>query len=84
MKKQMTIFYSIIYNAKLNKIIRNLNYVLAPILPKKIKIHPSGFLKVKIKGTHSITLKTNQTSFVPADPAPFPMEGGGRELRWGG
>jgi|TARA_B110000977_G_scaffold52250_1_gene71038 FkbM family methyltransferase len=72
MKKQMTIFYSIIYNAKLNKIIRNLNYVLAPILPKKIKIHPSGFLKVKIKGTHSITLKTNQTSFVT------------RELFWNG
>ena len=68
----MYIFYSIIYNPKINQILRNLNYLLSPILPEKIKIHPAGLTNVKVKNYNSIKLKTNQTSYVT------------RELFWKG
>lgn len=68
----MEIIYSLIYNPKINWIVRNVNYVLSPLLPKKIKIHPSGTLKVKVKNHKSIKLKANQTSYVT------------RELFWKG
>lgn len=68
----MQIIYSLIYNPKINWLIRNVNYILLPILPKKIKIHPSGILNVPIKSHKSIKLKANQTSYVT------------RELFWKG
>lgn len=68
----MEIIYSLIYNQKMNWLIRNVNYILSPILPKKIKIHPSGILSVKIINHNSIKLKANQTSYVT------------RELFWKG
>jgi len=68
----MDIFYSIIYNSKVNQILRNLNYLLSPVLPDKIKIHPAGLTNVKVKNYNSIKLKTNQTSYVT------------RELFWKG
>ncbi len=68
----MEIIYSLIYNPKINWIVRNVNYILSPFLPKKIKIHPSGTLKVKIKNHKPIKLKANQTSYVT------------RELFWKG
>ena len=71
-RDKLNIFYSIIYDSKLNRIIRNLNYFLSPLLPKKIKIHPAGLLNVKINDHNSIKLKTNQTSYVT------------RELFWKG
>jgi FkbM family methyltransferase len=61
----MNILYSIIYQANVNKIIRNINYFLAPLLPSKIKIHPSGKMKVSIDKDHgTFVLKTNQTSYI--------------------
>jgi len=68
----MDFIYSIIYHPKLNWIIRNINYLLSPLLPKRIKIHPSGTINVKIDDNHSIKLKANQTSYVT------------RELFWKG
>lgn len=68
----MSIIYSLIYNSKINWILRNLNYLLSPLLPEKIKIHPSGILKVKVGHSKIIKLSTNQTSFVT------------RELFWKG
>lgn len=68
----MNLFYSIIYDPKINKIIRNLNYFLSPILSENVKIHPSGSIRIKVKNHDSIKLKTNQTSYVT------------RELFWKG
>ncbi len=64
--------YFLIYNPQINWLLRNINYMLSPILPKKIKIHPSGILTVKIKNHNPIKLKANQTSYVT------------RELFWKG
>jgi FkbM family methyltransferase len=61
----MNLLYRIIYQPTINKIIRNINYFLAPLLPSKIKIHPSGKMNVSIDKDHgSFTLKTNQTSYI--------------------
>jgi len=68
----MHIIYSLIYSPQINWLIRNLNYILSPLLPKKIKIHPSGTINIKIKNHKSIKLKANQTSYVT------------RELFWKG
>ncbi|WP_299675618.1 FkbM family methyltransferase [uncultured Dokdonia sp.] len=68
----MNLFYGIIYHPKINKLIRNINYVLAPILPAKIKIYPTGKIKVHFKEVGPIYFKTNQTSFLT------------RELFWKG
>lgn len=68
----MNLLYKIIYHSKINWVIRNINYLLSPILPKKIKIHPSGISTIKILGHQSIKLKSNQTSYVT------------RELFWKG
>ncbi|GGG14614.1 hypothetical protein GCM10011344_14060 [Dokdonia pacifica] len=68
----MNLFYGIIYHPKINKLIRNINYVLAPVLPAKIKIYPSGKIKVHFNEVGTIYFKTNQTSFLT------------RELFWKG
>jgi FkbM family methyltransferase len=68
----MHIIYSLIYNSKINWLIRNINYILSPLLPEKIKIHPSGTININIKSHKSIKLKANQTSYVT------------RELFWKG
>ncbi|MDT0651686.1 FkbM family methyltransferase [Autumnicola edwardsiae] len=68
----MDLLYSIIYDPKINQVIRNLNYFLSPILPEKVKIHPAGLINVRVKNHNSFKLKTNQTSYVT------------RELFWKG
>ncbi len=60
----MNYIYSILYNARINWLLRNSAYVFKAILPEKYKIHPSGTLKLKIEDNTSIYLKTNQTSYV--------------------
>ena len=60
----MSLLRNFIYIPKVNWLIRNVNYLLSPLLPNKIKIHPSGKLKVNIKNYKSFYLKTNQTSFL--------------------
>ncbi len=61
----MNFLYAIIYQSTINKIIRNINYFLAPLLPSKIKVHPSGKMNVSIDKDHgSFILKTNQTSYI--------------------
>lgn len=64
--------WTLIYNTKINWLIRNINYILSPLLPEKIKIHPSGTININIKSHKSIKLKANQTSYVT------------RELFWKG
>ncbi len=61
----MTLFHKIIYQPTINKLIRTINYFLSPVLPKHIKIYPSGTLKVRFKKNKlHFYLKTNQTSFL--------------------
>jgi len=68
----MNLFYSIIYHPTINKLLRNINYVVAPILPSKIKLYPTGKIKVRMEQVGAIYFKTNQTSFLT------------RELFWKG
>lgn len=56
--------YKIIYNGKINYILRNVNKLLFPILPDKIKIPPSGVLKIRNSGGSVLKIKTNQTNYL--------------------
>lgn len=57
------IFYKIIYQKKINYFLRNINYSLKSIFLNKIKIPPSGTLKLKTD-SGQLKLKTNQTSYL--------------------
>lgn len=56
--------YRFIYNANVNFLIRNLLFIFRWILPEKLKIHPSGTIKLKVKNERPFYLKTNQTSYI--------------------
>ncbi len=58
------IVYQFIYHPTVNFILRNLNRFLYPLLPKKIKIPPSGILKVADNHGKTLKIKTNQTSYL--------------------
>jgi FkbM family methyltransferase len=60
----MTLFHAIIYTPKVNWVLRNINYILSPFLPSKIKLHPSGTLKVRVDKNISFNMVTNQTSYL--------------------
>ncbi len=60
----MRFIYTLIYHPYINRLIRNFNLLLAPVLPDRIKIHPSGNLRVPVDKEHHFYLKTNQTSFL--------------------
>ena len=57
------LFYKLIYSPELNPIFRNLNKVLYPILPKKIKLAPSGILNLESSKV-SAKIATNQTNYL--------------------
>ena len=57
------LLYKTIYNDKINLVLRNINKFLSPILPKAIKIPPSGILTIKYAGRR-LKIKCNQTSYV--------------------
>ncbi len=59
----MKIVYKIIYNPKINWVLRSLNKLLSFILPKKIKLPPSGIFHLKTD-SGKIKISTNQTSYV--------------------
>lgn len=59
----MDLIYKIIYNNSLNFLLRNCNLLIYPVLPKKIKLPPSGILKLKTK-SGVIKIATNQTSYL--------------------
>ncbi|WP_081990157.1 FkbM family methyltransferase [Psychroserpens sp. Hel_I_66] len=59
----MQLLYRIIYNPIFNFFLRNLNKFISPVLPNKIKIPPSGILKLKTN-SGLIKLATNQTSYL--------------------
>ncbi len=57
------IFYKIIYQSNINYLLRNINYSLKDIVPKKLKIPPAGLLNCKTN-SGSINIYTNQTSYL--------------------
>ena len=58
------IFYRIIYNSHINCLLRNLNKFLMPLLPWKIKLPPSGVLKLKGSSGKVLKIATNQTNYL--------------------
>jgi len=58
------LIYKVIYNKYVNKILRNFNRVLRPILPEKIKLPPSGIIRFKNNLGKVLHIKTNQTSYL--------------------
>jgi FkbM family methyltransferase len=58
------LIYKVIYNKYVNKILRNFNRVLRPILPEKIKLPPSGIIRFKNNLGKVLNIKTNQTSYL--------------------
>lgn len=59
----MKIVYQIIYNSTVNWILRNLNKILLPLLPEKIKIPPSGILNITTD-SGNLKIATNQTNYI--------------------
>jgi FkbM family methyltransferase len=57
------LFYKIIYNDTINIILRNLNKLLYPVLPRAIRIAPSGILTIENEGK-SLKIKVNQTNYL--------------------
>ncbi len=60
--RQLT--YKFIYSARINWVLRNINKFLLPILPDKIKISPSGILKIENNEGKILKIKTNQTNYL--------------------
>ncbi len=58
------IIYRAIYRPAINKVLRNINRISYPILPNKVKISPSGTLRIKNSEGKFMKLKTNQTSYL--------------------
>ncbi|MCB4799193.1 FkbM family methyltransferase [Neotamlana laminarinivorans] len=59
----LQIIYKLIYQKHINYVLRNINYVINPFIPKKIKIPPSGILNLKTD-SGIIKIATNQTSYL--------------------
>jgi len=57
------LFYRLIYNPKINLVLRNINKLLFPLLPKPVKIAPSGTITIR-HGKNILKIKTNQTNYL--------------------
>ncbi len=57
------IIYKIIYQKNINKLLRTVNKALSPLLPKKLRIPPSGEIKL-ITDSGALRMRTNQTSYL--------------------
>ncbi len=58
------IVYRIFYNSTVNFVFRNVSKFFLPFLPSKIKISPSGILKISNKSGKTLKIKTNQTNYL--------------------
>ncbi len=57
------LIYQFIYNEHVNYVLRGINKFFSPILPTKLRLPPSGTIKVRFNDT-SVLLRTNQTSYL--------------------
>ncbi len=58
------LFYKLIYQEHINYVLRNLNHLFLGLLPCKIKLPPSGMIKMYDSGGKSIAVHTNQTNYL--------------------
>ena len=58
------LFYKLIYNDSINLVLRSINKLLYPLLPSKIKLPPSGVMKVENKNGEKLKIFTNQTNYL--------------------
>ncbi len=58
------IFYRFIYNRHINFLLRNINRLILPVFPLKIKLPPSGILKLKNSSGQVLKIATNQTNYL--------------------
>ena len=58
------ILFQIIYNSRINMVLRNLNKLFYPILPKWIKLPPSGKMSITSTDGKSLKILTNQTNYL--------------------
>lgn len=56
--------YRVIYNSQINYVLRNINKLLLPILPAKIKLPPSGTIKMLNPNSKPFKMRTNQTNYL--------------------
>ena len=69
-------FYAIIYHPFINRLIRSANKALLPVLPKVVRIPPSGTLTIHLKEGR-FKFKTNQTNYTTQTvfwKGPYAME----------
>ena len=62
MPRRQTI-YKLIYNSNLNYILRSINYSFKSVLPKRLRIPPSGIMTIFTE-TGAFKMATNQTSYL--------------------
>lgn len=58
------LIYKTIYNSTINRVLRNINKAIYPILPGSIKIPPSGTLRLHNSDGKVLKIRTNQTNYV--------------------
>lgn len=58
------ILFQIIYNSSINMVLRNLNKLFYPILPKWIKLPPSGKMSITSSNGKPLKILTNQTNYL--------------------
>ncbi|MEK6780492.1 MAG: FkbM family methyltransferase [Bacteroidota bacterium] len=70
------VLFRLIYHSLVNKVLRNINKFLSPILPASIKIPPSGTITVHLKNTRFrfVTNQTNTTSQLLFWKGPYSVE----------
>ncbi|GAA3772585.1 hypothetical protein GCM10022271_00830 [Corallibacter vietnamensis] len=59
----MNLIYRFIYNSKINFLIRNINFLIKGLFLNKIKIPPSGLIKLNTD-SGNLKIATNQTSYL--------------------
>ena len=57
-------FYKVIYQPEVNRFLRMINKALSPVLPKKLRLPPSGILTIKLHSGKWVKIMTNQTNYL--------------------
>ncbi len=58
------VLYKIIYQPQLNIFFRNINKLFYPVLPKNVRLPPSGIISIKTQAGKKLKIKTNQTNYL--------------------
>lgn len=58
------VFYKIIYQSTINRILRSVNKLLLPVLPNWFRLPPSGQIEIDLSENDKLILCTNQTNYL--------------------